>query len=107
MSCSSARCVFSRPSSSSSSAADTGSPQTSHSIVRISLASLDVVAQELALDSDDLRQPPLVAPLAGELSAQVGPDDVARERGTDHASAEAEDVAVVVLDALVCRVGVV
>src|SRR4051794_14966456 len=45
--------------------------------------------------------------LAGELRRQVGVDDVRGQRRADHAAAEAQDVAVVVLDRLVRRVGVV
>src|SRR3954453_21011132 len=97
---------FSRPASSSSFSAVTVSPQVLHSTTLIEIP-LDVVAQELALDAVDLRQAPLVAVLARELGGQIGADDVSREGRADHACAEAQDIAVVVLDGLVGRVGVV
>src|SRR4051794_41397171 len=95
-----------RPLSSSSLAAEIVSPHTLHSSTRISLP-LDVVPQELPLDPVDLREPPLVAVLARELRPEGGADDVAGERGAGDARPEAEDVALVVLDAPVRRVSVV
>ena len=63
--------------------------------------------RELVLDRLDLAQAADVPLLAGELGGQEGADHLARQRRADHARAQAQHVHVVVLDALVPRVGVV
>src|ERR687894_1622332 len=64
-------------------------------------------ARVIPLDLLDLAGPADVAPLAGELRGREHGDDLGRQRRADDAPAEAEHVAVVVLDGLVGRVGVV
>ena len=56
---------------------------------------------------EDFVEAPHVALLVGERSAHERRDDLAYERGADDAAADAQDVHVVVLDALARRVGVV
>ena len=61
----------------------------------------------LVFDGLDLPEPADVALLAGELRERERRHDLRRQRGADHARAEAEHVDVVVLDRLVRGVGVV
>src|SRR5829696_8397375 len=63
-------------------------------------------AGELPLDLGDLRQAADVALLAGVARSQERREHLGRDQRADHPAAHAEHVAVVVLDGLVARVGV-
>src|SRR3954454_23928745 len=66
-----------------------------------------VGVQSVVLHALHLAEAAHVALLAGEARAREGGDELGRDRGADHARADAEDIAVVVADALLGRVVVV
>src|SRR2546426_6054077 len=62
---------------------------------------------EPRLEIMDLREPPQVPLLAGELCGEERPHDLVRKPRADHPRAETEHVHIVVLDSLMSRIAIV